>query len=84
MLAVDAAEMMLSRISADRMVDDKSGAGYYLARVRLTAAPSELPKDVQLYPGMPAEVMILTGERTHLNYLIAPLSRSFRRAFREK
>ena len=71
-------------VSADSMSDQNSGASYYLARVKLTGLPSELPRDVQLYPGMPAEVMILTGERTFMNYLIAPISRSFRRAFREK
>ena len=67
-------------VSADSMNDQKTGASYYLARIKLT----ELPKDVQLYPGMPAEVMILTGERTFLSYLAAPITRSFRRAFREK
>lgn len=71
-------------ISADSMNDQNTGASYYLARVKLTELPSELPEDVQLYPGMPAEVMILTGERTLLNYLAAPIVRSFRGAFREK
>jgi multidrug efflux pump subunit AcrA (membrane-fusion protein) len=71
-------------VSADAMNDQNTGASYYLTRVKLTDLPSELPKDVQLYPGMPAEVMILTGERTLLNYLAAPITRSFRRAFREK
>ncbi len=71
-------------ISADRLTDPNTGASYYLARVKLTASVSELPKDVSLYPGMPAEVMILTGKRTFVDYLFAPLSRSFRRAFREQ
>jgi len=38
---------------------------------------------IDFYPGMPAEVMIATGERTFFEYLIAPVARSFRRAFRE-
>ncbi len=71
-------------ISADRMMEDDSGAGYYLARIKLDDQASSLPKGVDLYPGMPAEVMILTGERSLLGYLAAPISRSFRRAFREK
>jgi multidrug efflux pump subunit AcrA (membrane-fusion protein) len=71
-------------ISADSMNDQNTGASYYLARVKLTGLPSDLPRDVQLYPGMPAEVMILTGERTFLNYLTAPITRSFHRAFREQ
>jgi hypothetical protein len=32
---------------------------------------------------MPAEVMIVTGARTALQYLIRPVSRSLDRAFRE-
>ena len=71
-------------VSADSMNDQKTGASYYLARVKLTGLPSDLPRDVRLYPGMPAEVMILTGERTFLNYLTAPITRSFHRAFREQ
>lgn len=71
-------------ISADAMNDQTTGSSYYLARIKLTSAPGDLPGEVQLYPGMPAEVMILTGERTFLEYLAAPVMRSFRRAFREQ
>ncbi|MEM1019188.1 MAG: HlyD family efflux transporter periplasmic adaptor subunit [Pseudomonadota bacterium] len=71
-------------ISADSMNDPNTGASYYLARVRLANQSPELPADLQLYPGMPAEVMVVTGERTLLNYLAAPLMRSFRRAFLEQ
>ena len=38
---------------------------------------------IELLPGMPAEAMIMTGERTALDYLIGPLVDSFRRSFRE-
>ena len=40
-------------------------------------------KDVKLYPGMPADVLIVTGRRTLLDYLLDPLRSSFSRAFRE-
>jgi HlyD family secretion protein len=33
---------------------------------------------------MPVEVMIRTGERTPLEYLVQPISRSLARAWREK
>lgn len=71
-------------ISADRLNDATAGTSHYLARVKLTALPSDLPNDVSLYPGMPAKVIILAGERTFMSYLFAPLTRSLRRAFREK
>lgn len=70
-------------ISADRMSDQNTGTNYYLARVEITSVETELPEDVVLYPGMPAEVIITTGEHTFFEYLIAPLARSFRRSFRE-
>jgi len=40
--------------------------------------------DVRLYPGMPVDVMIETGKRTLLEYLLAPIERSFAHALREK
>jgi epimerase transport system membrane fusion protein len=39
--------------------------------------------NVELKPGMPAEVMINTGSRTLLGYLLEPLSNSIARSFRE-
>lgn len=77
-------EAIVVWISADLMNEANTGAGYYLVRVKITTPPSELPEGVKLYPGMPAEVILLTGERTVLDYMIAPLTRSFRRAFREQ
>jgi HlyD family secretion protein len=35
-------------------------------------------------PGMPADVMIMTGEQTLLDYIIRPLAESVRRSFRDK
>jgi len=37
----------------------------------------------KLYPGMPAEVIIKTGERTALEYLAQPLLDSMEHAWRE-
>jgi len=71
-------------VSADRLSDEQSGISYYLARIEIVPAEGALPSDVVLYPGMPAEVMIPTGERTFAEYLLAPITRSFRRALREQ
>ena len=71
-------------ISADSMLDEVSGASYYLARVEVV--PGELEKlgeDVKISAGMPAEVLIMSGERTLLQYLVQPVLDSFRRSFRE-
>ncbi len=74
-------EATVTSVSADSLTDDKTGEIYYLARVELTAAAA---KDAEeLLPGMPSEVMIVTGARTALAYLMEPVVRSFNRAVRE-
>lgn len=41
-------------------------------------------KDLELYPGMMADIMIVTGERTLLQYLLDPVTNTFWHAFIEK
>lgn len=72
------------RVSADRFTDERSGVPYYTAIVRISEEElASLNKDILLYPGMPADVFIVTGSRTMLNYLFSPIVDSFRRAFKE-
>jgi epimerase transport system membrane fusion protein len=70
-------------ISADRFVDEKTGQPYYLARVELTKDSQKDLGKLQLVPGMPAEVLINTGERTLFEYLAQPASNAFARALIE-
>ncbi|NJD08157.1 MAG: HlyD family type I secretion periplasmic adaptor subunit [Methylococcaceae bacterium] len=80
-------EGKLIALSADRLVDEKNPEvpPYYLARVEVTQAGlDELAKQrLDLVPGMPAEVLINTGERTLLQYLSRPLTDTFARSFIE-
>jgi HlyD family secretion protein len=71
------------RLSADTLADERTGESYYEARVEIPAAELDRLGDHQLGPGMPAEVMILTGERTLVDYLVQPIMDSFARALRE-
>lgn len=71
-------------VSADLLVDPRTGESYYSARIRLDAAELRALQGVDLYPGMPVEAFIVTGERTALAYLISPLADGLRRAFREE
>lgn len=73
----------VSRIAADLTTDERSGQSYYLVRVAIPQAEREKLKSLTLVPGMPAEVMIKTGDRTALSYLVKPLSDQIFRAFRE-
>ena len=73
----------LTRVSADSFTDERSGASYFLARITIDAAQLKKLDGRELYPGMGAEVMIKTGKRTTMDYILAPLTDSLRRAFRE-
>lgn len=73
----------LVHISADRITDKTSGSSAYLAQIALNQDDLAVQQDVTLYPGMPAEVMILLNEKTPLDYLLSPLSVSAYKAMRE-
>ena len=73
----------VTSVSADRMTDERTGTAFYLARIELLEDPAAVLGGGALYPGMPAEVMIVTGARTALDYFLQPLTRSLNRAFRE-
>lgn len=75
---------MVTRVSADALTDERSGQAYYAARVTVDATQLAALRDVHLQPGMPAETLIVTGERTLLTYLTQPIQDSFRKAFREE
>lgn len=60
------------QVSADRLTDERTGQPYYLARVKVTAEGERKLGDRKLVPGMPADVLINTGERTMLQYLMQP------------
>jgi HlyD family type I secretion membrane fusion protein len=73
-------------VSADSVPDVKTGSTvreFYVARISLP--PQELSRVAGFSPtpGMPAEVMIQTAERTFAEYLSKPIVDSMSRAFRE-
>jgi epimerase transport system membrane fusion protein len=70
-------------LSADRLVDEKTNEPYYQARIELTPESRKDLGKLQLLPGMPAEVLIKTGERTLFEYLAQPATNAFARALIE-
>ncbi len=71
-------------VSADRLVDQRSGMPYYMARISVTQDMLKKLAGQQVVPGMPADVVIKTGERTLLNYLIKPLTDRMTGGFKEE
>ncbi len=70
-------------VGADAMEDEYTREPYFLARVVVDSAT--IPEEVhdRLVPGMPADVIIITGERTLLQYLISPISDLLFKSMRE-
>lgn len=63
----------VSLISADQMVDEKTGVPYYVLRSSVSDVAMEKLNGLVIKPGMPAEMFVRTGERSLLNYLFKPL-----------
>ncbi|NOC84234.1 HlyD family type I secretion periplasmic adaptor subunit [Ruegeria sp. HKCCD6428] len=73
-------------ISADALLEDSTGVPQevYLARISLTPDELQRVRGFVPTPGMPAEIMIQTEERTFAAYIAKPVSDSMSRAFREQ
>jgi epimerase transport system membrane fusion protein len=74
-------------ISADRLTDEHvaNPEPYFLSRIAISSKGLQtlLKSELKLLPGMPADVMIHTGERTMFQYLAAPLKDSIAHSFTE-
>jgi protease secretion system membrane fusion protein len=69
-------------VSADLLTDEK-GNSFYVARL---GVPTKALADLgytQIQPGMPVEALIITGERSLLQYLFKPLADRFARGMKE-
>jgi epimerase transport system membrane fusion protein len=76
-------EGIISSISADILTNEQSGMPYYLAKISISEEGIKALDTLLLVPGMPAEVLINTGERTLLDYLIQPATDAIARSLIE-
>jgi len=78
-------EGKVTTISADRVDDPATNTSYFVARVEIPQAElAALGKDIKLTSGMPADVLIVTGTRTMLSYIVRPIRESFGHAFHDQ
>jgi len=78
----------LTRLSADSLVDEKTGVAFYTAEVRVPAAQMKQIESLRgenfaLRAGAPVTVLIPLKERTALQYALEPLTETMWTAFRE-
>ncbi len=73
-------------VSADAIADtaDAAATEVYVARISLDADQLQRVRGFTPTPGMPAEIMIQTEERTFAQYIARPVVDSMQRAFREQ
>ncbi|WP_028696705.1 HlyD family type I secretion periplasmic adaptor subunit [Pseudomonas cremoricolorata] len=76
----------VSTVSADQLVDEKTGSPYFSVEVQVSPKAvielRELGLDIK--PGMQAEVLVKTGERTLANYLMQPVAERMAGALKEE
>jgi HlyD family type I secretion membrane fusion protein len=78
-------EGKVTTISADRFDDKNTGESYFIARIEIPQRELDaLGKNIKLTSGMPADVLIVTGTRTMLSYVVRPIRESFGHAFHDQ
>lgn len=70
-------------ISGDQLAE-QNGQPYFLARVVVTAEGYKKLGKRTLTPGMPVELVFITGERTMLTYLLHPLTKRLAASMKEE
>jgi protease secretion system membrane fusion protein len=66
---------VVETVSADRSVDERTGAAFYRVRVKVSpkGAQAIARHGMDIRPGMPVELFVKTGERTMMSYLLKPV-----------
>lgn len=77
-------DAVVTKVSPDRLVDEKSGMPYYRLYAEITPKGRQQATELKVRPGMPVEMFVRTGERTMANYLIRPLRDHLRMAMTEE
>jgi HlyD family type I secretion membrane fusion protein len=75
----------IENIASDSSVDEVTGFPFYKTRLSVSKEVVKTLEDnkVRLVAGMPTEVVIKTGDRTVLEYLVKPLTQMIDRSFNE-
>jgi protease secretion system membrane fusion protein len=78
-------EGKLLSVSGDLLSDPQAPQyAYYLARVQVTPEGMKTLGQRQMQPGMPVEIVIKTGERSMLTYLMHPLLKRVAASLKEE
>jgi len=64
---------IVTQVSADRLVDEKTGNPYYKLKAKVAPKGIKMLAQHEVRAGMPVDMVVITGERTMMNYLLKPI-----------
>ncbi len=64
---------IVMQVSADRLVEEKTGVPYYKLKAKVAPKGIKMLAQHEIRAGMPVELIVKTGERTLMNYLLKPI-----------
>ncbi len=70
-------------VAADQTVDEQRDSSYYIVRAAIDPGALAERDDIEIRPGMPADILILKSPRKAIDYLVDPITESMSKAFRE-
>ena len=68
-------------VGADALTDPQSRETYFVMRLAIADDLPDGLSSTQIFPGMPVETFVNTGDRTFFEYLAKPITDSMRKAF---
>jgi HlyD family secretion protein len=77
-------EGKLTYVAADHTLDERTNQTYFVVRAEVLPESLAAANGVKLYPGMPADVLIINKPRLAIDYLLSPITDSFNAAFHEE
>jgi adhesin transport system membrane fusion protein len=77
-------EGLVDAVTADSITDEK-GNQFYIVKIKIQGAYLRTKSQtLKIIPGMTAQVDIVTGKRTALEYVFSPITRVLKESLREK
>jgi HlyD family type I secretion membrane fusion protein len=74
----------LTYVSADALTDPDTREAFYLTRIEVDLSATPQTELIELQPGMPAQVMVITGTRTLVDYIASPIMDGISNSMREQ
>jgi protease secretion system membrane fusion protein len=75
---------LVTLVGADKIKPEGSQDEVYLSQIQVTPEGKKMLGSLAVQPGMPVDVMIKTGERSFMSYIVKPITDRFAWALKEQ